>query len=167
MKKTLFKSLLFVLLAMVCTCSFGMISPETVPPIGNLFTSDYSILMATAPIAAIPFVAPENLKIPQMEFQNLINKHGNLYVIDIQIDETEEYQFIVCRPTRTLITMIANNQNDLEKVNDLIIKNMVVGGDINALEDGLVYSNLIQQISPIMQQGSGFLSRASTGQGKV
>lgn len=99
------------------------------------------------------------LKIPEAEFRELKAKYGKLYVVDIQVDEDEAYQFIVRRPTRVLIEAVADTK-DITKTNDMIIKGMVVGGDRDALEDGLVYSALMSKLGEVMQSASGFLSKA-------
>lgn len=101
----------------------------------------------------------KRLKIPEAEFQELKAKYGRLYVVDIQVDEDEAYQFIVRRPTRILIEAVADTK-DIAKTNDMIIKGMVVGGDRKALEDGLVYSALMSKLGEVMQSASGFLSKA-------
>lgn len=119
-------------------------------------------VLAVAPIAAVAVgkFNVDNLKIPQAEFDKLKAKYGRLYVIDINIDEDESYQFIVIRPTRQLLSALAKYKDDIDKANDMIIKNMVVGGDMEGLDDGIVYASLMKDIARIIDQGKSFLSKA-------
>lgn len=116
-------------------------------------------VVAAGAVTGLKQVDLKKLKIPEAEFQELKAKYGRLYVVDIQVDEDEAYQFIVRRPTRILIEAVADTK-DIAKTNDMIIKGMVVGGDRKALEDGLVYSALMSKLGEVMQSASGFLSKA-------
>lgn len=100
-----------------------------------------------------------NLKMPEAQFQELKARFGKLYIIDVVLDKDECYQFIVKRPTRILIEAVSDAK-DTTKMNDMIIKNMVVGGDMDALDDGLVYAELMKKLGGIMKSASGFLSKA-------
>lgn len=119
-----------------------------------------AIALAAAPVAAMASFNLDNLKIPMEQYQELKAKYRHLYVIDINIDEHESYQFIVRRPSRDLLSAIASNANDITKANELILKNMVLAGDIDALDDGVVYAALMEHIAEIMKQGTSFLSKA-------
>lgn len=116
-------------------------------------------MVAAGAVTGLKQVDLKKLKIPEAEFQELKAKYGRLYVVDIQVDEDEVYQFIVRRPTRMLIEAVADTK-DIAKTNDMIIKGMVVGGDRKALEDGLVYSALMSKLGEVMRSASGFLSKA-------
>lgn len=102
---------------------------------------------------------PENLKIPLSEFTALKAKHKHLYVVDIRLAKDETYQFIACRPGRSLIDLIAETK-EVNKVNDMMLKNMIVAGDREALGDGLVYTAVLRELAKITRQASGFLARA-------
>lgn len=102
---------------------------------------------------------PENLKIPLSEFTALKTKHKHLYVLNIRLAEDESYQFIACRPSRSLIDLIATTK-EVAKVNDLLMKNMIVAGDREALDDGLVYTAVLRELTKITRQATGFLARA-------
>lgn len=117
-------------------------------------------LAMVAPVAAIGVFNPDQLKIPLERFNELKAKHGRLYVVNVSIDEDERYQFIVCRPTRNLLSALANYKDDMDKANELIIKNMVLDGDLEALDDGVVYAKLMEQVATIMSQGTAFLQKA-------
>ena len=125
----------------------------------NLKDVGVALAMA-APVAGVGAVNPKHLRIPMERFNELKAKHGRLYVVNISIEEDEHYQFIVCRPSRSLLSAIASYQDNMEKANDLIIKNMVLDGDLDALDDGLVYAKLMEQVASIMSQGTAFLQKA-------
>lgn len=156
--KPFIKILLVTFSLLVSGLVMAGINPETFAP---TIHNDLGIL-AAAPLAAaaIGKLNIENLKIPIAEFEQLKAKYGKLYVIDIKMDEDEIYQFIVRRPTRDLLSALAKNKDDIDKANELIIKNMVVAGDISTLDDGLVYGKLMQETAKLMKQGVGFLSKA-------
>ena len=94
------------------------------------------------------------------EFSRLQAKHGKLYVLDVEIDEEERYQYIAKRPSKNLISAIYENKDDLTKMEELMLKNVVVAGDMEALEDGAVYTQLLTSIGVLMKVGKSFLSKA-------
>lgn len=102
----------------------------------------------------------DNLKIPMAEFEKLKAKYKHLYILDVVVDDDEKYQFVACRPSRSLLSAVLASGDDTEKINDLIIKNMVVGGDLDAIDDGLVYGALIRELGKILKLGKGFFAKA-------
>lgn len=103
--------------------------------------------------------APGNLKIPRSEYNALKAKHKHLYVLDVKLAEDETYQFIAVRPSRLLIDLIAETK-EVSQVNDKLIKNMIVAGDRESLDDGLVYTAVLRELAKITRQATGFLTRA-------
>lgn len=93
------------------------------------------------------------------EFKALKAKHKRLYILDLTIEEDETYQYIACRPSRDLLSAVADAKN-IAKTNDLILKNMILAGDMEALDDGLVYSRLMTELGKLMKLGQSFLSKA-------
>jgi hypothetical protein len=125
------------------------------------FMSNLDPLLCIAPIAAIGTFNIENLKvITQDRFLELQAKHGKLYILDVVIDETESYQFVLRRPDRATLEAIEANSKDTAKVNDMIIKNLLVSDNAQALDDGIVYAQFMAQSAKIIRQGSAFLSKA-------
>jgi hypothetical protein len=103
----------------------------------------------------------ENLTVvTRQEFETLRAKYGKLYVIDITIDETESYQYILRHPTRQHLELIESHVGDTSKVNDIVIKNLVVAGDPEALNDGVVFAVFNSRAGEIIQQALGFLTKA-------
>lgn len=121
---------------------------------------DKDLTTATAEPSGMPRVDESTLTIPLEEWQALKARYGKLYIVDIEIDEDEKYQFFVRRPTRALIESTTANHKDLIKVQDLMVKNLIVAGDMAAIEDGIVYSALISKLGTIVGVAKGFLSKA-------
>lgn len=151
--------LIFGLLLLFCSLSIhAMVIDDA-----NKNFEDLSAVLAVAPVAAVGAVSafnPEKLKISREDFEQLKARYRKLYVIDINIDDDEHYQYIVIRPSRDLLSAIASYKDDMDKANELIIKNMVVAGDTDALEDGVVYAKLMENVANIISQGTSFLSKA-------
>jgi hypothetical protein len=166
MKNSVFKKFMFAFFAL-CVCSIGVLCAE--PAVSNL-AGDFveglpgvEVVCASfaAAAVAIPVYNFENLTaVTQAEFSTLQAKFGKLYVLDIQIDEYEGYQFVVRRPTRQHLELIEANKNNTGKVNDIIIKNLVVSGNESLLEDGIVYARFMVETAKIIKQGNSFLSKA-------
>lgn len=165
MKRSNFKKMLFCLSA-ILFCSIGTVCANPavgIPPAPDISFSDIAggVSIAIAAVA-IPAYDIENLKcVTQEQYSALVAKFGKLYVIDVSIDKDETYQFILRRPTRQLLELIAASKGDVSKANDIIIKNLVVAGnENNLLDDGLVYSRFATQIERILSEGQAFLSKA-------
>lgn len=131
----------------------------------NVYADAVSVDGAVAAFAAAGAVTGiaqadlAKLKMPEAQFRELKAKFGKLYIIDVALDDDESYQFVVRRPTRMLMEAVSDTK-DIAKMNEMIVKNMVVGGDLEALDDGLVYAELMNKLGGIMKSASGFLSKA-------
>lgn len=139
----------------------SLLSFDTTSLQNGTFLSNLDPIMCIAPIAAIGAFNMDNLKvITQDRFVELQAKYGKLYVLDVVIDETESYQFVLRRPDRTTLEAIEANRTDTAKVNDMIIKNLLVSDNAQTLDDGIVYAQFMAQSAKIIRQGSAFLSKA-------
>lgn len=98
--------------------------------------------------------------ISKSEYEALLAKHKALYIVDVVFSNTEKYQFISKRPTRTVIEAVVANQNDTFKVADLMIENMIVAGDKSVLDDGVVFNRTIEQLGQIVKDGHGAFTKA-------
>ncbi len=78
------------------------------------------------------------------------------------ISAGEEYRFLVRRPDRGMIKMLMPLATDgkIDEFSDKAVKNLVVGGDMSALEDGLVYMGVITQLKDMISPAQSFLSKA-------
>lgn len=98
--------------------------------------------------------------ISQADFDALEAKYRHLYIIDVAFDANERYQFISRRPTKDVINAQAQNKNDVTKITDMMIKCMIVAGDMDALEDGVVYSRVLECLTGIVKEGKKLFTKA-------
>lgn len=103
---------------------------------------------------------PKLWVITQAEFDELEAKYKHLYIVDIAFDEKERYQFISRRPTKEVIEAVNENKGSAFKVADLMVKNMIVAGDMDALDDGVVYSRLLECLTGIVKDGKKLFTKA-------
>lgn len=89
---------------------------------------------------------------------------GKLKRIDVSLDENdfegtgEKASFIICAPTRNILSAIAHygQKKNLDKVNELLINNCVLGGDMKYLDeaDGVgdtsVYLSVLEEVGKLM-----------------
>lgn len=78
------------------------------------------------------------------------------------IEEAEQYQFLVKRPDRSLIRMLLPlaEKGKVDEFAEKAVKNLVVGGDMDALEDGIVFMGVIPQLRQMISPARSFLSKA-------
>lgn len=154
MKPSIIKKIVLVL-------ALALVAGVAVFASGIDIDSGMSLIAAAVPAGVIiGNFDLKKLKIPQEEYRTLKAKHKRLYVINISIEEGEDYQFIVCRPSRSLLSAVTAAGDDTDKINDLVIKNMVLAGDLDAIDDGLVYSGLMRETGKLMKMAKGFLMKA-------
>jgi hypothetical protein len=166
MKSRFFKRLFFCLLA-ISVCVIGSASVELQnltafePPGWSEMIDVYAPVLAMGALV-IPAYDMEKLTCVKKEvFESLQAKFGRLYVIDVSVDESENYQFLLRRPTRQHLEIIESYKGDVTKTNDFMIKNLVVAGnENNQLDDGVVYAQLMGEAAKIIQQGQSFLGKA-------
>ncbi|WP_321321450.1 hypothetical protein [Labilibaculum sp.] len=79
-----------------------------------------------------------------------------------EIEEAEQYQFIVRRPDRGLTRMLSElaSKRKVDELMEKSIKNLVVGGDLEALEDGVVFASVFKRLETFLTPAKSFLSRA-------
>jgi len=78
------------------------------------------------------------------------------------LEPGEQYQFLVKRPDRGLIKMLLPlaEARQIDDFSDKAVKNLVVGGDMAALEDGIVYMGVVSQLRQMISPEQSFLSNA-------
>jgi len=78
------------------------------------------------------------------------------------IEEGEQYQFLAKRPDRSLIKMLLPlaKSGQIDDFADKAIKNLIVGGDVTALDDGIVYMGAVSQLRLMISPEQSFLSKA-------
>ncbi len=114
----------------------------------------------------------ENCTISKEDLSALKNKYGKIQIITVVIDEPqrdeegaviyvgEVYYFAVRRPTQKLMRMLKSLANDDDNFISSAIKNLVVGGDMDALDDGLVYMGITSQLQNVLKPYQSFLTKA-------
>ncbi|MDA3852674.1 MAG: hypothetical protein PF444_00295 [Bacteroidales bacterium] len=77
-------------------------------------------------------------------------------------DEGEKHEFLVRRPGRSLIKMLLPlaEQGKIDEFSDKAIKNLVVGGEVDALDDGIVFMGVVSQLRGLIQPAAAFLKKA-------
>lgn len=78
------------------------------------------------------------------------------------IEVGEQYQFLAKRPDRGLIKMLMPlaESRQIDDFADKAVKNLIVGGDTEALEDGIVYMGVVSQLRLMISPEQSFLSKA-------
>ncbi len=114
----------------------------------------------------------ENCTISKDDLSALKNKYGKIQIITVVIDEPERdadgsivnagevYYFAVRRPSQKLMRMLNSLVNDDDKFISSAVQNLVVGGDMDALDDGLVYMGIASQLQGILKPYTSFLTKA-------
>lgn len=127
------------------------------------------LCMAAVPAFAVPFASLSKEELANIvgftlqEHEALKARFGNrLYHITAQISDTERYDYLVIRPDKSLMLMIANfgKKEEYEKANDALIKNCVKAGDMEALEDFAVYQNVLNSIQETIKGQATFIRKA-------
>lgn len=78
------------------------------------------------------------------------------------ICEAEQYQFLVRRPDRGLVKMLLPlaEQGKVDDFADRAVKNLVIEGDMQALDDGIVYMGVVSQLKEMIAPAQAFLANA-------
>ena len=96
-----------------------------------------------------------------MNTEDLKAKYGKrLKMVTITIADDESYEFAVVRPSRHVIMAMASKKDDLEAANEILIKNCVQGGDMEALEDAAVYTKMIETLGEMIAGAQAFIKNA-------
>lgn len=96
-----------------------------------------------------------------MNTEDLKVKYGKrLKMVTITIADDESYEFAVVRPSRHVIMAMASKKDDLEAANDILIKNCVQGGDMEALEDAAVYTKMVETLGEMITGAQAFIKNA-------
>lgn len=78
------------------------------------------------------------------------------------LEEGEQYQFLIKRPDRGLIKMLLPlaEAKKIDEFAEKAVKNLIVGGDMESLEDGIVYMGVVSQLRQTISPAQSFLSKA-------
>lgn len=91
----------------------------------------------------------------------LKTKYGKrLKHVTIQVDEDERYDYLIIRPDKNILLAMAKKKDDLEEANDILIRNCVAAGNMEALEDSAVYTSVLTAIGQLIAGQAAFISKA-------
>lgn len=176
--KTVFKKFLFVCIALVAVFSFGIVEPVSATECISNVVIEHSELSAV--LAGVPLLAviKNECTISVAEINALKAKYGKIKILSVVIEppvytsendnytieeKGEVYYFAVRRPDTSHVRMLKDyaKKGDDDGYVNCFIKNLVVGGDTEALNnDGLVYLGLMTQIEPFLKPYQSFLENA-------
>ena len=95
------------------------------------------------------------------EHAELKTKYGKrLKHVTIQVDEDERYDYLIVRPGKNVLLAMAKKREDLEEANDILIRNCVAAGNMEALEDSAVYTSVLTAIGELIAGQAAFISKA-------
>lgn len=90
-------------------------------------------------------------------------KYGKQYISDLSIEvDGEKYQYVVRKPDRAVLKLIGKYavENNVEKVNEALIKNCVLAGDMEALDkDGAVYLAVLNEINLLKSKAKSTIKK--------
>lgn len=133
-----------------------------------LTASSVDVVIASAPVVFFSknvtdeIIKDLRLKFGKIKVITIIAEEAELDGEGKEITPAEQYQFLVRRPDRGLIKMLLPlvQQGKLDDFADKAVKNMVVGGDMDALEDGIVFMGVVQHLKSMLAPAQSFLSNA-------
>ena len=72
----------------------------------------------------------------------------------------EEHTYLIVRPKKNILLAMAKKKDDLEEANDILIRNCVAAGNMEALEDSTVYTSVLTAIGQLIAGQAAFISKA-------
>jgi hypothetical protein len=113
-------------------------------------------------------------KITESELNALKLKYKHIKILTVIVEEEEKddegkiicpgesYEFAVRRPDRGHISMLMPlaQKQEIDEFAEKAVKNLVVGGDMEALEDGLVFMGVVSQLKDVIRPAQSFLAKA-------
>lgn len=100
----------------------------------------------------------------QSDYVAAAAKHGEkkLYHIHVEVDEDEVYDYLACRPSKSVMSAVASygKKEEYDMANDVLVKNCILAGDNSALEDFCVYAKVLENLNSITQKANAFFSKA-------
>lgn len=86
----------------------------------------------------------------------LIAKHGenNLKMATATNEDGEEFQFVLKKPNRSVVQALNACQGNEEKAEKILIKNCIVEGDMDGLEDASVYVGILEQCGKLFKKAN-------------
>ena len=95
------------------------------------------------------------------EHKEMKEKYGRrLKHVTVQVDEDERHDYLIVRPGKNVLLAMAKKKEDLEEANDILIRNCVAAGNMEALEDSAVYTSVLTAIGELIAGQAAFISKA-------
>lgn len=97
------------------------------------------------------------------EHRQLVEKYGNRLRMVTVLTEDGRYDYLVIRPSRAHMMMVAakGKDGDYEGANSALIKNCVVAGNRDVLEEDFsVYNTVMQAIQQLTEATQAFMRKA-------
>jgi hypothetical protein len=160
----IFMCLMALLVVSVTAMAMGSVD---VVAVGHQLHANAGALVASAAIISAS-ITPEMINDAKLKYLHvqLLTIRVTSETLDASgavVTPAEQYQFIVRRPDRSLIKMLlplAGDTSQLDVFADSAVKNLIVGGDMAALDDGLVFMGVVSQLKDLIQPASAFLETA-------
>ena len=97
-------------------------------------------------------------KITDADLTKWAQTKGQLTEVTIPVDESEDAKFVLCKPTKDVMDAMESliDSSGASKVNELLEKNCILGGDFKYIESGpfyepSVYLTIIEQLGKYMR----------------
>lgn len=91
------------------------------------------------------------------------SKYGKSRISDLEVNVDDQiYRFVVRKPDRNVLEAIGTHaaQKNVKGVNNVLIKNCVLGGDMEALEkDGEVYLEVLNHINLLKTKATSTIKK--------
>ena len=86
----------------------------------------------------------------------LVAKYGekNLRLATATDSDGEEFQFVLKKPSRAIVQALNACQGNEEKAEKILIKNCIVEGDMEALDDAEVYIGILEQCGKLFKKAN-------------
>ena len=79
---------------------------------------------------------------------------------EMKIKAGKPYEELIVRPKKNILLAMAKKKDDLEEANDILIRNCVAAGNMEALEDSTVYTSVLTAIGQLIAGQAAFISKA-------
>lgn len=95
------------------------------------------------------------------EHAELKHRFGNrLRHVTVEVDEDERYDYLLVRPGKDILLAMAGHKDDVGAANEMLIKNCVKAGCMEALDDSAVYTSVISAIAQLISGQAAFMRKA-------
>ena len=92
------------------------------------------------------------LNVTAEEIEGWKREHKKVQKITVSF-EGEKKQFIIARPTREVVNAMQkyDRENNIEKQQDILVKNCIKAGDTSLLKDIDVFNTVIKRVNDLVE----------------